>query len=169
VATARETGAEVREGLLEADTFPPASFDAVTLSHVIEHLPDPAETLAICHRLLKPGGVLWIATPNLESRGHARFGPAWRGLEPPRHLAIFTRRALTGLLERLGYEIVATPRNYMAQFFYRASHAIAERRDPNDPSAPGPPHVERGARLADLATRFSARNAEELMVIARRP
>jgi glycosyltransferase involved in cell wall biosynthesis/2-polyprenyl-3-methyl-5-hydroxy-6-metoxy-1,4-benzoquinol methylase len=169
VATARATGADVREGLLGPDTFAPGSFDAVTLSHVIEHLPDPAETLAICHGLLKPGGVLWIATPNLESVGHRRFGPAWRGLEPPRHLAIFTRRALVGLLERLGYEVVATPRNYMARFFYRASHAIAERRDPGDGMAAGPGHVERGARLADAITLLGARHAEELMVVARRP
>ena len=169
VATARETGASVEQGLLTDETFPPESFDAVTLSHVIEHLPDPAATLSICRRLLKPGGVLWVATPNLDSQGHARFGEHWRGLEPPRHLVLFTARALTGLLDRLGFEVVASHRNYMAEFFFRASAAIAAGRDPADLSLPAPPGLERRARLANARTVWRRSGAEELMVIARRP
>ena len=169
VAAARATGATVEEGLLTRDTFPAGSFDAVTLSHVVEHLPDPADTLGICLELLRPGGHLWVATPNLDSRGHRRFGRAWRGLEPPRHLAIFTRRALTRLLERLGFEVVATPRNYMAAFFFRASAAIATGQDPEDASLREPPGLGRRARLADALTVWRAGGAEELIVIARRP
>jgi SAM-dependent methyltransferase len=169
VATARRTGATVEEGLLTEDSFEPESFDAVTLSHVVEHLHDPAETLAICRKLLKAGGLLWVATPNLQSRGHAYFGAHWRGLEPPRHLAIFTGPGLTGLLERLGFEIVARPRNYMAGFFFRASAAIAAGLDPNDQSRPAPSAVARRARLADAATVLRRDGAEELMVVARKP
>lgn len=169
VAAARATGASVEEGLLTRDAFPAESFDAVTLSHVVEHLPDPAETLGICRDLLRPGGLVWIATPNLESRGHARYGRDWRGLEPPRHLAVFTPRALTGLLERLGLEVAATPRNYMAEFFFRASAAIATGQDPDDPSLREPPGLRRRARLANALTIWRPRGAEELIVIARRP
>jgi glycosyltransferase involved in cell wall biosynthesis/SAM-dependent methyltransferase len=169
VASARATGASVEEGLLTPETFPAGSFDAVTLSHVVEHLPNPAETLAICRDLLRPGGLIWIATPNLESRGHARFGRDWRGLEPPRHLAIYTSGALTGLLERLGFEVVATPRNYMAEFFFRASAAIATGQDPDDASLREPPGLRRSARLANALTVLRGAGAEELIVIARKP
>lgn len=78
-------------------------FDAVTMSHVIEHLHDPAETLCVIKRSMKPGGHLFIETPNFDSFGHLRFGPHWRGLEPPRHLVIFNRPSLIDLLERVGF------------------------------------------------------------------
>ncbi|HET6277172.1 MAG TPA: class I SAM-dependent methyltransferase, partial [Candidatus Polarisedimenticolia bacterium] len=87
---ARSAGLAVEPGVLQESTFPQGSFDAVTMNHVIEHLPDPVRMLQLCHRVLRPGGVLWIATPNVGSLGRARFGPAWRGLEPPRHLVLFT-------------------------------------------------------------------------------
>jgi len=65
-------------------------FDVITLSHVIEHLSDPVKVLEACHGLLKPGGQLWLETPNIESIGHVYFQENWRGLEPPRHLVLFS-------------------------------------------------------------------------------
>jgi glycosyltransferase involved in cell wall biosynthesis/SAM-dependent methyltransferase len=169
VASARATGAEVKEGLLTRDTFRPESFDAVTLSHVIEHLPEPAETLAICRDLLRPGGLVWIATPNLDSRGHRRFRRSWRGLEPPRHLVVYTELALTGLLERLGFEVVATPRSYMAEFFFGASAAIAAGQHPERMSLPERPGLRRRARVANALTVVRPAGTEELTVVARKP
>ena len=61
-------------GSLEANTLPAGSFDHVTLSHVLEHFHDPVGALAEVHRLLRPGGRLWIAHPNSGSIGHAQFG-----------------------------------------------------------------------------------------------
>jgi 2-polyprenyl-3-methyl-5-hydroxy-6-metoxy-1,4-benzoquinol methylase len=83
-----------------------ASFDAVTMNHVIEHVPDPKELLQQIHRLLKLGGRLVAATPNVKSFGHSRFGPDWRGLEPPRHLQIFSPRALEQCAKNAGFRAV---------------------------------------------------------------
>ena len=77
-------GLSVTQGTL-ADLDPSehaGAFDAVTLSHVIEHLHDPAERPAARQRLLRPGGLLWIATPNLEALGLRRFGRDWRRPRP---------------------------------------------------------------------------------------
>lgn len=82
-------------------------FDAVTLSHVIEHVRDPTQTLRHCWRLLKPGGRIWIETPNVDSVGYEIYGPCWRGLEPPRHLVLFNPAALRSCLERAGFGRVA--------------------------------------------------------------
>ena len=80
--------------------YPADSFDAVIMSHVIEHVPQPRELLAECARLLKLGGRLVMLTPNAESFGLDYYGRCWRGLEPPRHLQIFSQPALeTGRLE----------------------------------------------------------------------
>jgi 2-polyprenyl-3-methyl-5-hydroxy-6-metoxy-1,4-benzoquinol methylase len=81
-------------------------FDAITLSHVIEHMADPVDELGHCLRLLKPGGYLWIETPNIDSIGYRIYGRFWRGLEPPRHLTLFGRESLCNLLARVGFSDV---------------------------------------------------------------
>jgi 2-polyprenyl-3-methyl-5-hydroxy-6-metoxy-1,4-benzoquinol methylase len=100
VQVARSRGFEVGLGSIESQRYPDRRFDAVTMSHVVEHVEDPRALFAEARRILRPGGVLVVATPNSESLGHARFGSAWRGLEPPRHLQIFS--ACT--LERVVWE-----------------------------------------------------------------
>jgi SAM-dependent methyltransferase len=56
LASAR--GLDVLSGELSSLEFPAGSFDAILMSHVIEHVPDPQESIRECHRLLRPGGVL---------------------------------------------------------------------------------------------------------------
>lgn len=79
-------------------------FDAVTLSHVIEHVPDPKHTLAAIHNALKQNGMIYVECPNADAVGYHVFGQYWRGLEVPRHFAIPTRAALADALERAGFE-----------------------------------------------------------------
>jgi SAM-dependent methyltransferase len=81
-------------------------FDAITLSHVIEHLHQPNQDILRCFSLLKPGGYLWIETPNIDSYGFKLFGRYWRGLEAPRHLVLFNEGSLGALLRRAGFNAV---------------------------------------------------------------
>ncbi len=62
-------GFELMNTDLFSARFPDNSFDAVTLGHVIEHVPDPVAILAEAKRILKPGGRLVAITPNVESYG----------------------------------------------------------------------------------------------------
>jgi 2-polyprenyl-3-methyl-5-hydroxy-6-metoxy-1,4-benzoquinol methylase len=101
-------GLELRCSNLRAAGFPHDTFDAITLSHVIEHVPDPPGLLAEMARVLKPGGRLVATTPNIRSRGHKTFQRDWRGLEPPRHLNIFSLNALRECARRAGLEVVET-------------------------------------------------------------
>jgi 2-polyprenyl-3-methyl-5-hydroxy-6-metoxy-1,4-benzoquinol methylase len=78
-------------------------FDAITLSHVIEHIYDPRSFLLEIYRLLKPGGMLYIETPNSMALSHYLYGPNWRGLEPPRHISIFNWTNLHNLLLNCGF------------------------------------------------------------------
>lgn len=105
-ATARDRlGLEVVESRLEAGRLAPEAFDLVTLNHAIEHLADPLEGLAECRRLLAPGGLLAIVTPNLESLGLSRFGRRWVHLDVPRHFWLFTRDTLQKTLSRAGFSL----------------------------------------------------------------
>jgi SAM-dependent methyltransferase len=106
IAQARAAGLTAEVGSLPGANLPPKSFDAITLSHTIEHVHDPLATLRSCRELLKPAGRLWIATPNLAGHGHRVFKGYWRGLEPPRHLVLFTYEVLESALREAGFSHV---------------------------------------------------------------
>ena len=100
---ARQKGLKVGDGSIEDQEFPGESFDAITLNHVIEHVSDPAVTLAECARLLKPNGSLVVLTPNIASLGYRLFKENWRGLEPPRHLHVMSPASIHVLLAKAGF------------------------------------------------------------------
>ncbi|MQM37970.1 Ubiquinone biosynthesis O-methyltransferase [wastewater metagenome] len=98
-----QAGLEVRQGGIEAFDDAGEAFDVITMSHIIEHVHDPAGLLQRAHALLKPGGILYIETPNIEAYGHQRFRESWRGLEVPRHLVLFNWDSLNHLLQLSGF------------------------------------------------------------------
>lgn len=167
-ATARAAGVPVVEQLLEADAFPADSFDAVTLNHVIEHFHDPIEALSICHDFLRPGGVLWVATPNLSSRGHDVFGRDWIGLDPPRHLVLFTRSSLSRAVRSAGFEPQRFVSDYSADRVFPCSATVAAGEDPRDERLVRR-HRSRPAILAaDVVARLRPGRAEDIVLIAQR-
>lgn len=101
----RRTGATIYDRPLEELNLPPASFDLVTLLHVLEHVPDPRATLAACRSLLRPGGALFVALPNADSPEAGLFGASWYHLDLPRHLWGFTPRSLVRLAEEVGFSV----------------------------------------------------------------
>lgn len=122
----RRYGIETHVGDLPHCGLPAGSFDAITLSQVIEHLYAPLATLRECLRLLRPGGLLVMTTPNAASLGAAEFGASWRGWEAPRHLHLFTVDSLSALARQAGFEIIEA-RTYSAgsAVVYRTSREIA--------------------------------------------
>lgn len=168
-AVTGQAGLLVHQGMLDSSTFPKNCFDAVTMSHVIEHVHDPIATIRHCHRILRPGGFLWIATPNLGAQGHATYGEHWRGLEPPRHLFIFSSSSLKLALRKAGFKEISGPLpNMGAEWMFPASYAIVQGIDPTD-NLPKPRFRQKWkARLADLRAVLNADLAEELILLARK-
>lgn len=126
IATARQKyNLTLRCGDLKAAGLPAESFAAVTMSHVIEHLPDPVEMLTEIRRLLKPGGCLIMTTPNTAGWGHQKFGPHWFGIDAPRHLYLFNRSSLTEVVRRAGLAVTwAGSTSANADIFMGASDTI---------------------------------------------
>jgi len=131
VAAACSLGLDVRLGGIECLNPDVERFDVITLAHVIEHVHDPVAVLKSCFALLKRGGSVWIETPNITSQGHRLFGQYWRGLEPPRHLVLFTRSALCAALKTAGFvESEDPPYRPMCRTIFQLSKAIADGINP---------------------------------------
>ena len=97
--------ADVRCSILEHANFPAASFDVITLWDVLEHVPDPANFMSLCARLLKPGGSLFVNVPDLDSVQARLLGKRWP-LLLAEHLNYFNRSSLRRCAELAGLQWV---------------------------------------------------------------
>jgi SAM-dependent methyltransferase len=119
-------GLEIMHGQVESLVIDQC-FDNITMFHVLEHVPNPSDTIAQCVELLNPGGTLFIAVPNEldTARQHVKRGLARLGvkryfrrgkMQLPRivldgsideiHLSHFTVSTLRRLLERHGLTVI---------------------------------------------------------------
>ena len=85
--------------------IPPASFDIITLWQVFEHLRQPREVLQKINTLLRPGGLLVIAVPNIGSVQAKIFKSNWYHLDVPRHLFHYSPNSLSPLVASCGFEV----------------------------------------------------------------
>lgn len=165
---AARQGLSILEGGLELLDDRRECFDAITLSHVIEHVHAPLSLLQQCHRLLKPGGMLWIETPNVNSLGHKVFGAHWRGLEAPRHLVLFSAGALRQALLIAGFQ---QPRALRAPSprpsVFEQSWSMSQGRRIDTP-ATLPPKLARQARWGTVSEALFPASREFLTAAARK-
>jgi len=114
---------------------------------------------------------VWVATPNINSLGHRLFKSDWRGLEPPRHLVLFTAETLRTALTTAGYENVrqlGAP--FVSRWWFTRSYRIARGEDPlAEEGAPLPLSAKLRAIVADWWGFLDASYGEELVFIAQRP
>jgi len=102
VDAARKRNLDVRQGTLTDAAFPEETFDAITSSHVIEHVHDPLAFLTESRRVLRSGVTLVAITPNAKAWTHEQHGAHWLNLDPPRHLVLFTAESLRNLAKYVG-------------------------------------------------------------------
>lgn len=99
------------EQLLE--NIPEASLDSITLWHVLEHVYPIEERLQSFHRLLKPGGTLFIALPNSESWDALHYKQYWAAWDVPRHIHHFSPTSIEKLLSNNNFELIRTKPMYL--------------------------------------------------------
>lgn len=105
VQTAKRAGFKVYEGYLEEVGLPANEFDIVTLFEIVEHIRNPVEMLKECQRILRPGGVLIINTPNADSWTARVLRGAWEGFSLVRlggHVSFFSPSSMRRLAECSG-------------------------------------------------------------------
>jgi SAM-dependent methyltransferase len=99
-------GARVFAGDLHDARYPGGTFDLVACIEVLEHIPAPAVYLQEMARILRPGGLLLLTTPNFQGLSRWLFGSRWRVIDPE-HLGYFTPRTLRSVLEEAGFRSVS--------------------------------------------------------------
>lgn len=173
VKAARHAGLNVQQGTIDTITLEQNAFDAVIMTHVIEHVSDPKFVLEACRHVLRPGGQLVVVTPNHESWCHRLFGRHWRGLEPPRHLQVLNGSAMRRILLDAGLTSVRVRTSSRdASGMYAASWAMRTRGHHEHGRRP-PPMVrccgDLLLALESIAVALGMRVGEELIATAEKP
>ncbi len=111
VEQCRQAGFEAQQGMMDRLPWPDAHFQLVIMKHVLEHTRDPRLALGEVRRVLRPGGGLFIAVPNLHYHRamrdpqHHRFFSFSGDGQADGHYVYYTPSALTALLASMGFEV----------------------------------------------------------------
>ena len=115
-----------RERAEDSTSIPDGQIDLVTMFHVIEHVNDPGAVIRRISRWLSPTGVLALETPNLESWDARIFQRTyWGGYHIPRHWNLFMPTTVSHLLDRNGFQAVATIYQTGHSFWMYSFHHLA--------------------------------------------
>lgn len=79
-------------------------FDAITAIDVIEHFEDPMREMGHIYRILKPGGILLLQTPDSDNPKAVELKEKWGALKPREHLQLFNRQNLDIFAKKLGFK-----------------------------------------------------------------
>jgi SAM-dependent methyltransferase len=84
--------------------FLDSSFNVVIIKHIVEHLPEPQRAIREISRVLAPGGILVLATPNLGSLLKPWKGTKWIGYQDPTHISLKPPEEWLSLIRGAGFE-----------------------------------------------------------------
>lgn len=90
----------------ELKRFKENSFDIVSMWHVLEHVSDLQDRMAVVHKLIKSSGYLIIALPNLNSWDAKYYQRYWAAYDVPRHLHHFSQKTIKKLVTNHGFKFV---------------------------------------------------------------
>jgi len=114
-------------GIAPDQTFEPATFDVVTLWHVLEHVPSPTQTLKQIHTILKPGGKFVLASPNYQTWLRSWLGNCWYPIDLPRHLTHFGKTTIKEMLEKNGFKVEKIQAQRHGQITQRSVKYLADK------------------------------------------
>ena len=94
----------MQKGALNPDQYGPAFFDVVTSFEVLEHINNPREEMQRFRSVLRPGGLVYLTTPNFNSLSRYYVKQDWSIIEYPEHLSYYTAKTLRLLFDKSGFK-----------------------------------------------------------------
>lgn len=119
-----QNGLDVRLGNIFQAGYQDRFFDVVMFNHSLEHIYNPLETLKEAHRILKPGGLLFISIPNAGGLEAKIFGKWWVHWDTPRHLYHFNTVTMAQLVARAGFRLETMKSGVGTSFFLGSVDAV---------------------------------------------
>lgn len=108
----RKRGLNIKTGNLKSAKFPSNYFDVVTLQDVIEHVSDPKKEMLEIYRVLKPGGFVFIVTPDVSGIWSKILGHLWYHYKPGEHIMYFSQKSLAKVISDAGFKNTETRKTY---------------------------------------------------------
>lgn len=108
--------------------FKDNSFHLITMWHVIEHLPEPLQSLKDIYRLLTDDGTLIMEIPNSKSLARAIFGSNWYAWDLPRHFYHFSPKTITKLIEKAGFSNITVNHLPKLNLFWSLTYCFKDSR-----------------------------------------
>ena len=81
------------------------TFGVIIIKHIVEHLPNPEKAIEEIGRVTAPGGILILATPNLDSLLKPWKGEKWIGYQDPTHISLEPPSVWLDWIKRSGFSI----------------------------------------------------------------
>jgi len=97
--------------------LPDATYDAITMWHVLEHVHRLDEYIAQLKKVLAPGGKIIIAVPNYKSKDATVYQANWAAYDVPRHLYHFSPQSMRKLMEQHGLQVISTKPMWLDSFY----------------------------------------------------
>ena len=122
---AKSLGLKVFHGGLPEARLPSGAFDLAIMRYTIENMHNPSEVLADVHRVLRPGGKLFLAAPMIDCPIARVFRHSTSYVDAPRHLYYFTIETLTRLLEKHAFRVTELRRVPTGGIFAGTAYRMA--------------------------------------------
>ena len=109
---AKKRGLKILVGSLNEKNFEENTFGVVLYQDVIEHITNPLEELKKVFRILKPKGIIYIVTPDIEGLWSKLLGPLWYHYKPIEHVSYFSQNTIKKALNNAGFVNISSSKTY---------------------------------------------------------
>jgi len=136
----RKKGLKVFHGKIEDLPNDNNSFDIIVMFHLIEHIVNPLSFLQEIKKRLKPDGLIYTITPNINSTTNGLFGYSHSDYHHPDHYFFYSTNTLGNIMKKAGFEVVYSgSKEYHHHLFTSLKAYIARRASI---SKSNQPHLE---------------------------